>query len=118
MGTTVYLGGEFTKIGTTSRNNAGAVAVQGGVDLGSSPEPIAGIDGVHAIEPAGSTIFIGGNFQTITNAAGTGTAPRTFVAAVDAATGFDTGWDPMLNGPVSGLSNCRGRPCTWSAGSP
>ena len=104
VGTTVYLGGEFTKIGTTSRNNAGAVDVQGGVDLGWSPEPIAGIDGVHAIEPAGSTIFIGGDFQTITNAAGTGTAPRKFVAAVNAATGFDTGWDATVNGRVLGLA--------------
>lgn len=100
-GSTAYLGGIFTKIGVTNRNNAGAVGVINGLDAGWKPNP----DGfVYDIEPAGDSVFVGGQFLSVTDAAGTGTTGRVGLARVDAVAGFDTGWNPMINGTILAIA--------------
>jgi hypothetical protein len=83
-GTTVYVGGSFSKIGASTRNNIAAITTGGFV---SSFNPNAG-DAVYALAVAGSTLYAGGHFVFI------GTQFRRHLAALSTSTGTPTSWDP------------------------
>ena len=85
-GSTVYLGGDFTTVRGTSRNNAAAVATDG--TLTSWNPALNGP--VSAIGVSGSTVYLGGQFTTV------GGTARNYAAAVDTA-GTLTSWNPDLN---------------------
>jgi PKD repeat protein len=53
---------------------------------------------------SGSTVYIGGQFTSVTDSAGTGTVTRNNAAAVNATTGDDTGWNPNPNNIVQALA--------------
>jgi hypothetical protein len=107
-GSTVYLGGIFTSVtdsagtGTVTRNNAAAVDATTGDDTGWNPDPN---EGVEALAVSGATVYLGGNFTSVTDSAGTGTVTRNDAAAVDATTGDAKGWNPNPNrSPVAALA--------------
>jgi urease beta subunit len=103
-GSTVYVGGNFATLGgggggTASRSQIGAVDAATGAATGWNP----GANGaVNALAVSGSTVYAGGSFTTL-GGGGTGTATRTRIGAVDAATGAATSWDPGANNLVSAL---------------
>ena len=97
-GPTVYFGGSFTSInGSTPRNYAAAVDATTGAARGWNPNANSFVE---ALAVFGSKVYLGGLFTSIENSNGTGTVTRDYAAAVDAANGFDTGWDPHANGDV------------------
>jgi hypothetical protein len=100
--TTLHVGGHFTTIGGASRARVAAVDVYTGLAtdwdarlglLRASSLPSS----IQTIALAGSTLFLGGEF----NAAG-GEA-RTDLIAVDLATGQLLAWNPQLNGGIAAL---------------
>jgi hypothetical protein len=111
----VYVGGAFTQVnassGTVPRNNAAAVDLSTGLDTGWDPNPTGGP--VDALAISGSTVYMGGSFTAISGGVFT-TSPRLFAgnssvarlhaAAVSAATGTDTGWNPAPDGAVKALA--------------
>ena len=82
-GSTVYLGGSFTRInGSTTRNYAAAVDTTTGTATSWNPNasasgPFGGGD-VLAIVVSGSTVYLGGKFTTINDPA----LPRNYLAAI------------------------------------
>ncbi len=102
IGSTLYLGGEFTKFGGLPRIELAAVDSKTGAVEGWNPGVAAKKDNavlVSALAPSadGKTIFVGGEFsrlagQRVSN-----------VGAVDAATGKGRAWHPILNGDVNAL---------------
>ncbi len=98
-GDTVYIGGSFDSVGGVGVRNLAAVdAVTGTPDPFWSPDP----DGaVRAVVAAGDTVYTGGDFTTLAG----GASPRSRIAAVDAASGTPTAWDPdALRGSVLALA--------------
>jgi len=96
-GSTVYIGGEFTKVnGSTARRFAAAVNAESGTALAWNPEIVGGFQ-VNALALSGSTVYIGGDFETIN-----GSVDRSFAAAVDATTAAVNGWNPDLTLSVFG----------------
>jgi hypothetical protein len=89
-GRTVYAGGGFNSIGGETRSCCLAA-----IDAGSG-RPIAwnpGVNGsVRALAVSGSTVYVGGSFT------GVGNQFRFSIAAVDAATGWVTPWNPSATG--------------------
>ncbi|MBI1317818.1 MAG: hypothetical protein GC168_02570 [Candidatus Hydrogenedens sp.] len=86
-GNTVYVGGSFTQIGTTARNNLAAFDVTTGSVSAWNPNP----DGpIGAILVSGSTVYLGGNFSSV------GGASRNYIAALSSATGNATSWAPTI----------------------
>ncbi len=75
-----FIGGEFTGVGGTARNNVAAIKADGRLDELFDPGANGRVLAVAASED-GSVIFLGGRF---TQAGG---APRAQLAAVDAVTG-------------------------------
>jgi hypothetical protein len=106
-GSTVYLGGGFCSITsspgrvTVARNEAAAVNAGTGTVTAWNPSPM-GL--VQALAISGSTVYIGGEFNAVENSTGTAPVSRTNAAAVNASTGFATGWDPDPNGYVGALA--------------
>jgi hypothetical protein len=86
LGSLVYVGGDFTKIGVNgkTRNYLAAVDAAGNA---TDWDPNAS-SSVFALASAPGTIYAGGTFVTI------GGQPRTGVAALDPATGKATSWSP------------------------
>lgn len=87
-GSTLYVGGSFSQIGGTARNNIAAFDTSSSTptswnpDLDSSPDAIS-------ISPA--EVYLGGFFQTV------GGITRYSIAAVDKVTGAATSWDPLVD---------------------
>jgi len=105
--TTVYVGGTFTEARSpngapaVARRNLAAFDMLTGDVLSFAPDP----DGiVRAVESDGTTVWIGGNFDTI------GGVDRSNLAAVDVSSGTVlAGFDVSNNGPVYGLRRGNGR---------
>ncbi len=101
-GGTVYLGGGFTMInGSTTRDYLAAVDATSGTDTGWSPNVNGG--SVMSLAVNGGAVYIGGDFTSVENSSGTGSVTRNHAAAVDTTHGYDTGWNPNLNGNVYAL---------------
>ncbi|WP_287152455.1 hypothetical protein [Candidatus Solincola tengchongensis] len=75
LGSTLYVGGNFTQVGGQSRKNLAAVSVLGGV-LSFNPSPDYPVNAI-AVSGDGNTIYVGGYFTNI------GGAARTYVAALN-----------------------------------
>ncbi len=99
-GTTLYMGGFFSQVGNnTTRLNAVAVTTSGSI-TGWNPaagDPNLG-DAVQAIAVSGTTVYVGGSFNTV------GGQPRRNLAAVDASTGAPLAFNPDMNKEVDGLA--------------
>src|SRR6266536_2985540 len=114
-GTTLYLGGSFSKVDGLARTNLAAVDVRIGKVLPRNPSATAKkrsgeawVDDV-AIGPHGDTLYIAGLFQRIAG------KPRTNVAAVTTA-GKAAQWSPRVNGEVSILDPTHSaKPSIWPA---
>ncbi len=85
-----YIGGTFTSVGGESRSKIAHILADGSVDLNFNP----GVPGQNsavnalAVSEDGSTVYVGGGFENI------GGQTRNNLAAVDAATGTVTNFNP------------------------
>jgi len=96
-GLNVYVGGEFSMGNGAPRSNAAAIdAGTGEVDLGWRADADGEVRGIAAADD-GSTVYLGGVFSSV------GGTTRRRLAAVDAATGELTGWDPKVSAAVRTL---------------
>lgn len=94
-GNLIYIGGLFSTISNTSRNNLAVMDTSG--NLGAW-NPSAGHQVTSlAVSDDGQTVFAGGTFTSI------GGTTRNNLAAIDAA-GNLTSWNPGVNGSVSALA--------------
>lgn len=99
-----YIGGNFTMIGTTPRNNLAHILADGvTVDPAFDPDVTAGAGSVDiksmVLDAATNTLYFGGfNFDTVN-----GSTTRNRIAAVNATTGVVTAFDPNIAGFVSSL---------------
>ena len=92
-GSTVYAGGTFTSIGGQSRNHIAALDAATGNATPWNPSVVGGsYPFVSAIADSGSAVYVGGDFTSI------GGQPRNNIAALDAATGSATAWNPNAAG--------------------
>jgi hypothetical protein len=102
-GSTVYLSGTFTQIGGQTRGRLAAVDATTGAATAWNP----GCDGVvQAFVVRGATIYAAGGYGGTGQGPGfttIGGQPRNNLAALDAATGLATGWNPSPNGEVNAL---------------
>lgn len=100
----VYIGGSFTSVKDRSvskpRNRLAAIDADTGALLDWAP---GANNEVLALALANGTVFIGGNFTSVTGTSGTAAA-RSRLAAIDAATGTVTDWNPGANKTVNALS--------------
>jgi hypothetical protein len=98
-GGNVVLGGAFTQVGKTpvAANRIGEVDASGGSAVGGFSASANST--VRAVVPAGSALYVAGDFTTI------GASNRSRVARIDAATGaVDNSFAAGAGGPVSGLA--------------
>jgi hypothetical protein len=93
-----------------------APAAQAGVTIPSMPQTNAAdwtprvVDdgvvtdaGVYELRQIGSTMYAGGDFNRVLNAAGTTSYTRTHLFSFDAGTGAVSSWAPKFDGPVWAL---------------
>jgi hypothetical protein len=101
-GSTLYVGGSFNTIGGQPRDNIAALSL--GVPLDGvavpsfNPSPsrsgCAACGSVAALAVSGSTVYAGGSFDTI------GGKSRNYLAALNAADGMATPFNPSPNGNI------------------
>jgi len=92
-GSVVYVGGRFSSIGGQLRHNIAALDASTGNATDWNPGVGAsGFDEVRAIAVRGSTVYVGGEFDSL------GGQPRKRIGAVDASTGTVTNWNPNADG--------------------
>jgi len=94
----VYASGSFVAIGGQMRSGLAAIDPTSGIASAWDPGPGPMFTNVYAIAPAANTVYVGGSFATI------GGSDRASLAALDAATGRATPWDPGADGPVHALA--------------
>jgi hypothetical protein len=104
FGNTVYMGGAFTTLtppnGDPPSLRSGIAALNATTGAPTSWNPGADLPvQALAVSPDGNTVYAGGDFTHI----GLG-ASRNHLAALDAATGSATSWDPGADGTVSALA--------------
>ncbi len=87
-GSTVYAGGYFTSVDGQPRNGLGAINTTTGQPTSWNPDPQGGYLGVHALTTSHQAVYVGGGFESI------GGKQRHHIAAIDAATGQATSWNP------------------------
>jgi len=90
-GSAVFLGGYFSSLGGVVRHSLAALSALDGTVTDFNPNP-GGVNGgtplVSALAVSGTTIYAGGNFASM------GGQARASLAAMDAASGSVTSWDP------------------------
>ncbi|MBN2027247.1 MAG: PQQ-binding-like beta-propeller repeat protein [Actinobacteria bacterium] len=99
----VYVSGSFNNIGLQNRTYLAAVDATTGLANGFNPNPGYFDPYSSSLAVDGSTIYVGGNFYDM------GGQPRNNLAAVDAATGAATAWDPDPDSTVRTLSTAGGK---------
>ena len=97
-GSAVYAGGDFTSIGGQARNRIAALDAVTGTATAWNPNASDPGSGVNALAVSGSTVYAGGRFSSI------GGQVRNNIAALDAATGTATPWNPNANSYVKALA--------------
>src|SRR5581483_2639590 len=102
-----YIGGTFSTVGALTRQNVAHIRTDGSVDPSFDAQPV-GYTRVDALAVIGSTVYVGGEFTSIGGQGSDG------LAAIDAATGLSTGWNPGIKGgfalAVSGSTVYAGYP--------
>src|SRR5579875_465607 len=93
-GSTIYVGGSFTKVDGVSRNHIAAFSSSNGALLPWNPN-VSGK--VSAIATNGDNVYIGGTFGKV------GTTARTNLADVSASTGTLLSWAPTTNDTVTSM---------------
>ena len=96
----VLVGGQFTLMGTTPRNNIARINTDGGTDAAFDPNANAQVTAI-AVQPDGR-ILLSGAFTTI-QPAGAAALTRSGLARVTAAGALDSAFDPNPNGFVIAL---------------
>ncbi len=100
LGSTVYVTGGAGKIGGALRH--GVAALDGSTGQAMAFDPgvidINNNFSVLALAASGSSIYVGGHFQTM------GGQPRSNIAAVDATSGAATAWNPSADQAVTTLA--------------
>ncbi len=91
-GTTIYAGGQFSKVGTTTRNNLAAIDSSGNAISIFNPNPN---NLIWAIALSGPNLFVGGFFTNISG------VNRNYVAKISALNGTVDVW----NANIPGLNN-------------
>jgi hypothetical protein len=97
----VYLGGAFSTVNGEARKNIAAVDATNGAAMTWAPNAdfvSSSFAEVYALTVVGSTVLVGGRFETI------GGQPRNNIAAVDVVSGTATTWNPDANGRVNALA--------------
>lgn len=105
-GSTLYVGGTFAMIGGATRNSLAALSLGGaddgvavaGFDAAASFFGCAACADIAALAVSGSTLYVGGSFDTI------GGESRANLAALDAAVGTATAFDPAPDANILSLS--------------
>ena len=93
-GRRIYAGGMFKHIGNRPASRLAAIDAQtGALDPTFTPPATDGVVRALALSPDGRVLYVGGDFSQLTTAGGD-TADRPHVAALDAATGALTNWQP------------------------
>ncbi|MBS1779107.1 MAG: T9SS type A sorting domain-containing protein [Bacteroidetes bacterium] len=101
-GTTLYVGGAFSNIGNTARNNIGAIDINTGSATSFAPDayystaPTYG--NVSKMLKIGNLLYICGGFDYV------GGKIHGDVAAIDLSTGISTNWTPNPNSVVLGMN--------------
>ena len=110
-----YIGGGFTHVGGLARRNLAHILADGSVDPNFAPNPNRE---VHALAVSGSTVYVGGAFSSFNGEVSNsiGGQPRDGIAALDAATGNATSWDPSAGSQLI-PSPSPARPSTSAAAS-
>ncbi len=93
LGSTVYAGGFFSRMGTESRQLLAAMDAGSGAVLPWNPSPDSNgsTASIYCLAATASAVLVGGQFVTI------GGARRMGVAALDPVTGLATNWDAALD---------------------
>jgi outer membrane protein assembly factor BamB len=86
-GSTLYLGGEFSRLGGIRRRNLAAIDIATGAVSAWRPDPDAYVD---LVVPARRRVYVGGNFTRI------GGSRRAGLAAVDSRSGAAAPWMPSV----------------------
>jgi trimeric autotransporter adhesin len=100
IGSSVYVGGDFTKIAGQNRANLAALdATTGALRAGWNPKPTHSFSLVQitTLVPVGNTLYVAGAFTNI------GGKARGCLAVLDATTGLATDWDPSISVTDSGM---------------
>jgi hypothetical protein len=101
---TVYLAGDFSQVGGMPRRNVAAVQHLPG-DQGTVLPFDGDVDGpVRALALAGDKVYIGGQFTAVNGSIASLRRERRNLAALDATTGLDRGWDPDADNVVRALA--------------
>jgi len=97
---TVFIAGFWDSLGGQYRSGLGAVDATSGALKAWAPMPGGGFpySYVRSLDARGDTIYAGGYFSTMQG------VPRICLAAVDAASGIPTAWDPRPNDEVNALA--------------
>lgn len=93
-GRTLYVGGTFTKVGTSKRLRFAALDARTGALLKPAPQFSSRVD---AITVAGESVYVGGWFRSVNG------ATRSRLAAISATTGKMTAWAPKASDAVRAL---------------
>jgi hypothetical protein len=91
-GSRIYVGGDFTRVGSATRNRIAAVNPSTGAVISSFAPSVN--SGVRALQARGSFVYLGGSFTSIT-AAGR-TTSRAKLARVTTSGAVDT-WNPLVS---------------------
>ena len=88
-----YIGGRFTQVGTMPRTNIAHIRADYSVDPNWNPNTQgSATHEVRALVVSGATVYVGGSFTAI------GGQARNGIAALNAATGLATAWNPDAGG--------------------
>lgn len=115
-GSAVYLAGYFSSLGGVVRHSIAALSALDGSATAFNPNALGfngGIATVYALAVSGSTVYAAGYFSAI------GGQPRASIAALNAADGSATSWDPSAHyrsGPAVVVALADGGPVIYAAG--
>jgi hypothetical protein len=95
----VYVGGNFDQVGGQPRRNIAAIDIATGVPTDWDPVATGHfVSWVYDLALDGPAVYAAGYFTSI------GGQPRKYIAALDAATGSATAWNPSANTTVLDLA--------------
>lgn len=99
-GSTLYLGGEFSSIGDSSRHYLAAINAETGeiTAFDAKINIFVGVYKINALAVNGSHLYVGGKLFELNE------KKRRNIAVLDAVTGEVTDWDPSPNGEVNTIS--------------